>query len=62
MREADGKEAISISNHVLLAISHAFGSERNTRHVTHTRSELAAHQKRMMKNADEKLVRNRRQD
>ena len=56
MREADGKEAISISNHVLLAISHAFGSERNTRHVTHTRSELAAHQKRTMKNADEKLV------
>ena len=44
MREADGKEAISISNHVILAISHVFGSERNTRHVTHTRSELAAHQ------------------
>ena len=62
MRDADGKEAISISNHVILAISHVFGSERNTRHVTHTRSELAAHQKRMMKNADEKLVRNRRQD
>ena len=62
MRDADGKEAISISDHVLLAIPHAFGSERNTRHVTHKRGELAAHQKRTMKNADEKLVRNRRRD